>query len=157
VESTPGAGTTFTLWLPKADFSEAETDHQQQAKSDAVDRHTVLLLGSNKQTLDNTAEFLRLNGFYVVCATTPERAREVRLDSQYPVDCQMLLLAGSTDAAPDWRDLLRDGEGRYRNVIQVSGCNQDEVAPDLLAEAHLVITAELTGDQIVSSINRLFP
>ena len=73
VESAEGQGTTFHIWLPQADFSEAE---RQTASQPAVParRLSLLLLGAPGRRLDDIAELLRMGGYHVTTAQTLDAA-----------------------------------------------------------------------------------
>src|SRR5260370_17063596 len=65
VESTPGAGAAFRLWLPQADFTEAEMAQELSGQRPRC----LLLAGRAGKSLDRMAEFLRLHNYQVVPAT----------------------------------------------------------------------------------------
>ncbi len=63
VESKEGLGTTFHLWLPQADFTEAEASAGDAGPSAA--RRSLLLAGPTGDALDGTAQMLRVDGYPV--------------------------------------------------------------------------------------------
>src|SRR5208337_3839753 len=80
VESTEGGGATFRLWLPQADFSEAET----QAAQNALRRRNLLLVGQPGAATESVAELLRTHNFAVVTTYSPARALELVAAGETP-------------------------------------------------------------------------
>ena len=92
VESSAGAGATFRLWLPQADFNEADemlTAAQQRPRR-------LLLAGGTTTALKTLADFWRKNHFEVVLAHGDAQA--ILLSGEHAFDA--LLLVGGEDDAP---------------------------------------------------------
>src|SRR6185436_208986 len=62
LESQEGSGTTFHVWLPQADFTEADRALQLSRER----RRSILLVGPPGKRVEETAEFLRRHHYHVV-------------------------------------------------------------------------------------------
>jgi PAS domain S-box-containing protein len=149
VDSKEGQGATFHLWLPEADFSESERLTQP-----AAEHHTLLLLGGRGQALDATAEFLRHNGFYVVLATHPSAALDYLRSPHYQFAGVMLQ---TTAQCPEFFADIKNEKLSVKTILQVIGCNPDELDTALLQGADLVLAADAPGNQLAAKIRSLFP
>jgi signal transduction histidine kinase len=152
VESNEGQGTTFSIWLPEADFTEAErrTEHV------GLKRRTILLHGHAGAPLDKMAEFLRRSGYFVVSEASEERAISM-LDSPDYEFAAVIAQAGSepvTGVA-----LLGEVRNRklpIRRVIQIAGRNEDEVGNQLLKLGELVLSPDIPEREILQRLSQVF-
>ena len=152
VESNEGKGTTFSLWLPEADFTEGErrTEHV------GLLRRTLLLHGHAGVPLDKMAEFLRRSGYFVVSEASEERSVAI-LDSPDYEFAGVIVQAGSEPATGG--TLLNEVRNRklpIRRVIQISGRNEDEVGNRLLKLAELVLSPDIPEREILQRLSHLF-
>jgi hypothetical protein len=149
VESEEGRGTTLCLWLPRADFTEAE----RAVAIPNSRRHTLLLTGSAGRVLESTAEFLRLNGFHVVVADHREEALESLTSGDYQFS-GVFLLAGAKDHDYAWlMDEANRCRWRLKIFCQTVGCNQDELNPRLLQNADAIFTPDLSTQDILRRLH----
>jgi PAS domain S-box-containing protein len=147
VDSEEGQGTTFRLWLPEADFTEAE----REAQAPGV-KHTVLLLGASGQALESTAEFLRQNGFYVVMVASAQAAWE-HLGSPHYQFAGVIMQ--TTALSPHFFADIKKAQLPVKTILQVIGRNPDELDSSFLQRADLVWSADTTGQEIVGKIKSL--
>ncbi len=134
VDSEEGKGTTFRIWLPEADFSEIE-----RVLGAADERHSLLAVGGGGPLLDSTVEMLREQGFHVVAARSPEQARERLHSSDYRLSGIWLLIE---DTRPEWAQLVEDLHQLASGlslIVQIVGCNQDEVDAGIIQHADLLV------------------
>jgi signal transduction histidine kinase len=146
VESGEGTGTTFHLWLPQADFTEADTAHELSSRR----RRSLLVAGQAGRTLDSTAEFLRQHGSQVATAGTD--AEDFLRSPDQSFDA-LLVLVEPRDTS--WLPLLKFVRRQrlpLKVIVQTVGCNPDEVDSQLLAKADLVIPADLSQEMIVKKL-----
>ncbi len=150
--SAPGAGATFRLWLPLSDFTEADP----APAAAAAPRRSLLLLGSSAKLVESTAEVLRLWGFSVSTALNGDEAR-LRLASAVQRPDGLLALVEHHDPALHalLDDLQREAPAS-RVILQIAGCNQDQLATALLVRADLIITADMSSDTILRHLRSLF-
>jgi hypothetical protein len=152
VDSTEGTGSTFRLWLPQADFTEAE----RQAAQNAEGRRSVLLVGQPGLAADSITEFLRTNNFYVVATSTPARALELLSTEERSVH-GVMVLADPDDALmlaliPE----LHDRRLAKRLILQVIGGNVDQIGNRILEKADLVLASNAEEKTILRKLNDLF-
>src|SRR5204863_7708012 len=93
VESQEGKGAIFRLWLPLADFTEAE----QALELSGRRRRSLLLAGHPGQLLDRSTEFLRQHHYHVLAGGAD--AEELLRPTDYQLD-GVMVLAGPQDAQP---------------------------------------------------------
>ena len=123
MNSTEGAGSTFHLWLPQADFTEAE----RMAAQNAERRRSVLLVGHPGLAADSITEFLRTNNFYVVATQTPARALELLATEERDLHGVMVLADPGDDAMLGLVAELRERGLARRIVLQIIGGNADQL------------------------------
>jgi PAS domain S-box-containing protein len=99
LRSEPGAGTTFTIWLPRT-FAEHDSREPASPAGVRTGTETVLLVEDEDGMRDITAEVLREHGYKVIEASSAAAALEAARGE--PSDIQLLL----TDV------ILQDKNGR---------------------------------------------
>jgi signal transduction histidine kinase len=151
VESSVGVGTTFYLWLPQADFSEAE----RALTTAAGQRRCLLLAGPAGESLNATAEFLRVNGYFVVACHSARQATEMLASAEYHFG-GLFLLPDPNSAT--LTSLIKDARHRYpglKILFYGLGCNQDELDSRLLQQTDLVISPDLSEEDILAKLKEL--
>ena len=88
VQSAPGQGTTFTIYLPRASeaASAAEPDIAERPR---LSTETVLVVEDEESLLNQVQRTLALQGYNVLTAVTPRLA--LQLSQQYPEPIHLLL------------------------------------------------------------------
>jgi signal transduction histidine kinase len=152
VESTEGAGTTFCLWLPQADFTEAE----RMAAENAERRRSVLLVGQPGLATESVTEFLRTHNFYVVATHSPARALELLATEESSLH-GVVVLADPGDSAmlaliPD----LRARHPAKQTALQLIGGTADQIDNRVLDSAGLVLASNLEESVLLQKLNGLF-
>ncbi|MEW6304175.1 MAG: ATP-binding protein [Verrucomicrobiota bacterium] len=151
VDSMPGAGTTFRLWLPLADF----TDNDRVAPAGTAVRHTVLLLGSGGQALERMVQYLREHGFYVVACLTPESAHQALASGQYQF--AVILGFGDRDNRWIWQLLSEARQNRLpvKTAVQIVGCNIDELDTRSLTGLDAVFSPDTPASEVLAGLQPL--
>ncbi len=153
VDSMEGVGTTFHLWLPEADFTEAD----RAGETSATQRRSLLVVGRADGVLDSTAEFWRCHDYHVVAAASEGHALDLLESGEYQF-AAMMVVAESRD-----RDLLalfaavRQRGIVMKNVLQLVGCHSDEMETSVLQMTDLVIVPDLAENEIVDRLKRCLP
>lgn len=147
VDSKVGEGTTFRIWLPQADFTEAERVAQEiQA------RHTLLLLGANGTALNSMTAVLRQNGFCVVVTTSEANAGEFLISPEYKFSAVILQTTVAKSAI--FRDIHQQHVS-VKTILQVVQRNPDEVEPQFLKWADLVLPADMSEPKMLERIKSI--
>ena len=148
VESVENEGTTFRIWLPKANFTESERFQAELV----LGRKTLLLVETAGKNLNATAQCLRENGFYVATAESERTAVELLHSPDYQFDAVMALVNGVNRVSPRLFNEIGRLKLPIKKVVQIYGSNVDEFDQNLLEAADLVIGAEVPGGEIASKL-----
>jgi PAS domain S-box-containing protein len=152
VDSAEGAGATFHLWLPQADFTEAERMSAQNAGR----RRSLLLVGQPGLATDTVIEFLRTHNFYVVATHTPARAIELLVTDENSLNGAMVLADPSDDIMLNLVRELHDRKLARHVVLQIIGGNPDHVDSRILERAQLVLGSNDKESVILEKLEGLF-
>ncbi len=152
VDSTEGKGSIFHLWLPEADFTEAE----RTATQDAERRRSILLVGQPGLAADSIAEFLRTNNFYVVATQTPARTIELLTTEERDLHGVLVLADPDDSAMLGLVAELRERGLARRLVLQVIGGSLDHLDQRILDKADLVLASDAEAETILRKLNSLF-
>jgi DNA-binding NarL/FixJ family response regulator len=110
------------------------------------------VVGADERLIEGTAELLRANGYYVVSATSAGAATD-RLGS---ADCQfsaVFVLAEANDTS--FQSWLRDVRAQWphmKRIVQMAGCDSDDLPGELRALADLVVTSDLQPSAILQRL-----
>ncbi len=152
VASEENAGTTFRLWLPEADFTEAE---REQAAPETC-RRRLALVGEPGPALDRTAKFLRANGYYVAATGSEEAVLETLRAADDNYDAVFLLATTKAATGGVLFKKLREQNIPVRTVLQIVSCNQDELDPQLLSRADLILSPDTASSEVLVKLKALF-
>ena len=152
VESTPGAGATFHLWLPQADFTEADRLAAQQAEQ----RRKLLLVGQPGFSTDSITEFLRTHNFHIVATHTVTRALELLASEESNLDGVMMLAEPGDATLLGLIPELRDHYPAKHIILQLIGGSADLVEQRLLEKADLVLASDATESVVLKKLNAQF-
>lgn len=150
MESGEGTGTTFRIWLPQADFTEAEAAHELTSKR----RRSFLLVGQRGKSMESMAEFLRLHAYLVVTAT--ENAEDLLRSNEHNFDGLWLQVEVKDLGVLSLVGIVRREKLIIKSVVQIVGCNQDELETAFLQKADLILTAEMSEESVLDQLSRLF-
>lgn len=150
VDSREGEGTTFRVWLPLADFTEADRALELSSRR----RRSILLAGHPGPQLESTAEFLRQHNYHVVKGGLD--AEDLLRSSDYLFDGVMLLTEPQDQQAAALARLVRQQKLPVKVILKTVGCNPDELDPQLFGKADLVISSDLTEDTILDKLAATF-
>ncbi|MGC8744168.1 MAG: ATP-binding protein [Verrucomicrobiia bacterium] len=151
INSTPGIGTKFEVWLPESDFTEAE----RERIATVIRRHTLLVVSNNDKLLETTAELLRFKGFVVVPCPYKEKAIEMIESGEYQFSAVVILLNGKRE---NYSDLIRDiraKHGDLKIVVQIAGFNEDESDTDIIYNSDLTIYPGMPEGDMIAKLQEL--
>jgi signal transduction histidine kinase len=139
VETRERAGTTFHLWFPQADFTEAQDG--QPAKMPA--RHTLLVVGPAGEILDRMVQTLREHNYYVV----PASSQATAVETLHAPDFQFtgLLLLHSPGQAEELllSQRIQAEKLPVKTILCPFGCNEDEVETGFRQRVDGVVPCDL--------------
>jgi PAS domain S-box-containing protein len=147
VASREGDGTTFTIWLPQADFTESE----REANESFGRRHTLLIVGP-APVAEPSAKFLREHGYYTVVTPAGERAVELLNSPDYQFDGILGLVSAEDSSPADIFKQVSAANTRLKKFLQVVGCNQDELGMELLQRADVVFSTDIPEPEMISKL-----
>ncbi len=150
VESVEGAGARFCVWLPLADFTEAEKAIAFAARR----RRSVLLVGSPGKLFDSTTEFLRQHNYHVVPCR--EEVEDLLRSSDYQFDGLLVLVEPEDSLFARIVRFVRQQRLPLKVIAQTVGCNFDELDASLFSKVDLVISSETPEDSILERLAMAF-
>lgn len=147
VESRENVGTTFKIWLPQADFTESERDESKTASR----RHTLLVVGEDRLA-EPCAKFLREHGYYTVVTNVGDRLTELLNSPDYQFDGALAIITSEDSSAAQVFEKLGSQSATMRKIVQVVGCNQDELDHQMLRNADVVLTTDTPEPEMISKL-----
>ncbi|MDB6129946.1 MAG: hypothetical protein JWM04_1053 [Verrucomicrobiales bacterium] len=154
VESREGAGTTFYLLLPQADFSEAERGMPYEI-SPSQKRKTLLLVAHPGDLLEDTAEFFRSNGYHVVVAISAENASDVLASSEYQFSGIFMVYESESQAFLPLCMEAHNQKPPLKTMLHLVGNMTERLNAELHAQVDLLITPELSQQEILNKVSGL--
>jgi signal transduction histidine kinase len=150
VQSQEGVGTTFCIWLPLADFTEADRAIEisnQRPRS-------ILLTGGAGMPLSSTAEFLRRHNYHVVIAGSD--LEELLGASDYQFD-GILILATPQDPEPTLvSGFLRQQNLDSKLIVKAVNDGSEEFEPELFGKVDLIISSHAGEDLVLEKLRAVF-
>lgn len=150
VETEEAKGTSIRLWLPIADFTEADEALEISNRR----RRSLLLAGHQGAPIDATAEMLRMNNYHVVIAD--QDADELLQSGDYQFD-GVFMLAEPNDLQPlQTARFVRAQKLPLKLILKTAGGNPDELESDLVSKCDLVISPDMSEDTILDKLAATF-
>lgn len=154
VTSKEGAGASFQLWLPQADFSESAR-LQEQARRARSSRRSLLLVGQAGEVLDKTAEWLRSHNYHVVVAAGTDNLGELLQSSDYQF-AGVLLLAEPNNPALNALPAEVRQQNKDLKLVLKPACSQDDLDGQLLKGVDLILSPDLSEADMLRKLNTFF-
>jgi hypothetical protein len=155
VVSTEGVGTSFQIWLPEADFSEADR-LEKAAQRKRHTRRSLLLLGLPGEVLDKTAELLRFHNYHVVKAASSDSLGELLQSADYQFDGVFLLAEPGDPALSSLPAEVRQQNKSVKLILKPSGCHQDDLETQLLSRIDLLLNPDLAETEMLLKLKSFF-
>jgi signal transduction histidine kinase len=143
VDSKEGAGTSFQLWLPEADFSESARVEEEERRA-RLDRRSLMLVGQPGEMLEKTAELLRSHNYYIVVASSSDSLGDLLQSSDYHFAGVLLLAEPNDPALNSLPNEVRQENKDLKVVLKLAGCNQDDLDSQLLKGIDLLLNPDLS-------------
>lgn len=151
VQSAEGEGTTFRVWLPKANFTESERFQTELI----LGRKTLLLVEPAGHNLSESAQSLRESGFYVATASTERSAIELLHAPDYQFDAVMALVNGQNRISSRLFNEISRMKLPIKKIVQIYGSNEDEHDTSLLERADFVIRSDIPTNEIAAKVREV--
>lgn len=148
VESQEKAGTTFCLWLPQADFTEG----LRSTPSPAPPRHALLVVGRGEPSLDPLVDFLREHGYYAVAAVSETDAAELLHSPEYQFTGVILRAMAGDHGSLALLDQIHKERLPVKTIVNVVGCQLDEIDTKLLEAADRVIAQDMALPEFLKQL-----
>ena len=133
VDSEPGRGTTFKIYLPRTDAPESKD--QMTALDAAAGGSDIVLLLEDEQALRAiVAETLRIAGYTVLEASDPEEALVIAAESQRPIQLLITDVVLPGQSGPETASRIREAQPGLR-VLLMSGYTDRLLDGNTLIEA----------------------
>jgi signal transduction histidine kinase len=138
VESAPGRGTTFRIYLPRVDDAAAETETMDRADRTALGTETILLVEDEDEVRELVGRMLQRSGYTVLVAADPRAALELSGRHTGPIH---LLLTDVVMPEMSGRE-LRDRLSALRpeaKVVYMSGYTDEALGRHGVLEPDVVL------------------
>jgi hypothetical protein len=147
VESKERVGTTFHLWFPMANFTEAES----ASPASRPTRQTLLVMGPAGDVLAQIVARLRASGFYVAPTSSETEALEILNSPAFQFTALVIICTS------EFRELGTLGERIQSEMVPLKticllSCNQDELDAEFLQKADLVISLQTSPGELISRL-----
>ena len=152
VESTPGRGCRFHLWLPQADFSEAERDQPAHGPGS---RRGLILLGELGSLREDLAELLRASGFHALVVGMDEDISGLLQAGEYPYAALVVLLEPNDVSLLPKLIGWRRAHPRLKVIVQPIGCGTDALDLGYLENADWVIPPDLSPERLCRQLSAI--
>jgi PAS domain S-box-containing protein len=120
VESTPGAGATFTIYLPRVDDPMLEMGISVYPEDSRRGSETILLVEDATPVRELVAQLLRASGYTVLIAAGPAAALELSDRHPGPIDLLLTDVVMPGMSGPELRQRLMSVRPRTR-ILYMSG------------------------------------
>ena len=147
VESKERAGTTFHIWFPMANFTEAENTQLAARPS----RHTLLAVGPPGATLDQTVVRLRESGFYIAPTSSETEALEILNSPSFQFSALLLICTNEFREPASLCERVFSEMAPIKTICLL-GCNQDEMDAEFLRKVEVVIPLQTSPAELISRL-----
>lgn len=149
LESEEGQGASFTVGLPEANFSEAESSSTTVGPGA---RRALLLYGPASALFDETARMLRSEGYHVATAHTLERAEGFFAAGDCTYGAIVLLTDSTGMVLAPHIVAWRRSHPALKVVLRPLGRTSDDLDADLVRLADMVVTPELSPGALMEKL-----
>jgi CheY-like chemotaxis protein len=153
VETSPGKGTTFKIYLPVAEARAAQPESREMAAATGG-RETILLAEDDTDTRETMSEVLRLSGYTVIAAGDGEEALEVFMEKKDQIDLAFLDVWMPKKNGREVYDEIRKASPETA-VLFISGYTKDIIdSQGIIKEKLNFISKAVTPEEILRKNTR---
>ncbi len=151
VYSEPGHGTTFKIYLPRADATPSLTPAPAPQAADRA-AGTILLVEDEEEVLNLAHEILESEGFNVLVARDPDEALVIAGTHTAPIDLVLTDVVMPTLSGPDLVERLRTSRPDLR-VVYMSGYAESALLQQrVIAAGHAFVPKPFTRQSLTGTI-----
>jgi PAS domain S-box-containing protein len=156
VESEPGAGTTFRIFLPAtSERARADRVERSPRPAPAQAAGTILLLEDEKVVRDLVRAILERDGFRVIEAAAPEEALAASLRDREGIDLLLTDVVMPGMSGPEVAKAIGSAE-RPLKVLYMSGYSDEAVIqPGLLEPGSAFLQKPFTANELTDKIRSM--
>jgi two-component system NtrC family sensor kinase len=150
IDSTPGRGTTVTLYLPRATGARAPAAAETQSGAAARRRASILLVDDNREIAEVTATLLRELGHEVIVAARAREGLERLAERGFD-------LLFSDTVMPDGMsgvDLAREARRRFPELPILLATGYSDLPPSSLPHDFPVLAKPYSRDKLAEAVTR---
>lgn len=148
VETKENVGTTFHLWFPLADFTEA----QNVRPEDRPSRHTLLVLGPAGEMLNRMVQTLREQDYYVVPATSQTEVVETLHAPDFQFTGLLLLHPPGQDDLLALCQRIEADRLPIKTIFSPLGRNEDEMDTGFRDRVSAVVPADIPQPEFLARL-----
>ncbi len=155
VRSEPGHGATFRVHFPVVDASAAAPIGAVATTGEREGTATILLCEDDDAVLRSTRRALRMYGFDVIAAASPDEALELATTAEVAIDVLITDLVMPGMSGAQLADEIR-AIGSCSNVLLISGYAPDEGLGRRIAGEHVEwLQKPFTPEQLVRRVREI--
>ena len=129
VESSPGKGTAFEIYLPKAQGKASELETEKKPSAPPKGSETILVVEDESGVRELACEFLKVSGYSVIQAKDGVEALEVVSRHQGPVDLVLTDIVMPRMGGPELVDRLKALRPAMRAILMSGYAEYTGVSP----------------------------
>jgi len=157
VNSNPGSGTAFTMYLPLADFSEIEIPDETPEEESFYfkGRPNFLVYAAKDPSGFDIVSLLQEKEWETITFCDEERIYQYLEEAEYFPHVLLIYCLGID---PQAQSILNSVSTRYpfiKIVLLATGCNPDDLTEDVRQQADLVLYDGLSHQTVMSKISAL--
>ncbi|MFZ0760998.1 MAG: ATP-binding protein [Candidatus Sulfotelmatobacter sp.] len=137
VDSEPGVGTTFKIYLPMAE-AEVQVLRDESQEVPTLGRGTILLVEDEDGVRESAAEYLSDNGYTVLRARSGLEALQVAESHEGTIDLLLTDVVMPQMSGPDIAEKIRQ-KGPQIRVVFMSGYSNDLLTTQQTLDPQLVV------------------
>jgi len=154
VDSEPGEGTTFRVYLPRADAESPSQSVESRVEPTPGGSETILLVEDDEAVRDVTREVLEEGGYRVLAARDGQEAVALCGDAR-PIDVLITDVVMPGMSGPDVAKAVREVRPEMKIICMSGYTEHANLADGLLAQAAAFIQKPFGIDTIVRTVRRV--
>ncbi|MBN2068686.1 MAG: hypothetical protein JW739_03530 [Opitutales bacterium] len=155
VESTPGKGTDFLIWLPLADFTENQEEEDMEENGAATLRKRIALYAKLDATNFELVSSMQEKEWELITFSDAASAMNFLGDRTFHPHALFVIFTHNDKGAEELVQFAREKHPDVLRIIQPLGCNPDELPGCLHKEADLLLEEHLRTPQIIRKVASL--